>query len=83
MEIHNEVKSKKTLSVLNRNFKFNFKFSDLQNFKKFKSIAIIGMGGSILGLQAIYNFLQKFKKIYFFDDIDNQKIVNFKKKHKC
>ena len=39
------------------------------------------MGGSILGLQAIYNFLQKkiSKKIYFFDDIDNQKIVNFKK----
>ena len=59
LEIHNEVKSKKTLSVLNRNFKFNFNFSDLQNFKKFKSIAIIGMGGSILGLQAIYNFLQK------------------------
>ena len=81
LEIHNEVKSKKTLSVLNRNFKFNFNFSDLQNFKKFKSIAIIGMGGSILGLQAIYNFLQKkiSKKIYFFDDIDEQKIFNFKK----
>ena len=44
LEILNEIKSKKTLNVLDNNFKFSFNFSDLSNFKKFKTIAIIGMG---------------------------------------
>ncbi len=81
LEIQNEIKSKKTLNVLNNNFKFSFNFSGLSNFKKFKTIAIIGMGGSILGIEAIHNFLNKKvnKKIYFFDDIDEQKIYDFKK----
>ena len=40
------------------------------------------MGGSILGSEAIYNFLQSKikKKIYFFDDLDESKIMNLKKK---
>ena len=40
------------------------------------------MGGSILGAEAIYNFLQAKvkKKIYFFNDLDENKIINFKKK---
>ena len=40
------------------------------------------MGGSILGTQAIHYFLsQKIKKkIYFFDDINSNKIEIFKKK---
>ena len=35
------------------------------------------MGGSILGTEAIYNFLKKKikKKIYFFDDLDERKII--------
>ena len=76
--------SNKTLSVLNKNFKFNFKIQDLKRFKKFKSIIVIGMGGSILGAEAIYNFLQKKikKKIYFFDNLDEDKIEEFKKKEK-
>ena len=55
--------SKHTLNVLNKNFKFNFKKQDLQKFNKFQNIALIGMGGSILGSEAIYYFLQsKIKK---------------------
>ena len=54
--------SNKTLSVLNKNFKFNFKIQDLKRFKKFKSIIVIGMGGSILGVEAIYSFLEKKNK---------------------
>ena len=50
---------KKTLSILNRNFKINFSYKSLKKFKKFKTIAIIGMGGSILSAQAIENYLQK------------------------
>ena len=40
--------NKKTINVLNKKFEFNFKLSDLKKFKKFQTIAIIGMGGSIL-----------------------------------
>ena len=48
-------------------FKFNFKIQDLKNFKKFKKIVVIGMGGSILGTEAIYQFLEnKIKKRYIF-----------------
>ena len=71
-------------NLLNKNYKFNFKTSDLKIFKRFKSIAIIGMGGSILGTEAIYEFLKiKIKKkIYFFDNINSDKIKEFKAKTK-
>jgi len=84
-EIENKVNTSKTIyNVLSSNYQFNFDFKDLKKFQKFNTIAIIGMGGSILGIQAIYEFLNKKikKKIYFFDDIDEKKINNFKKK-KC
>ena len=73
---------KKTLNVLSKKFNFNFKKKDLVKFKKYKTIAIIGMGGSILGTEAIYNFLEfKIKKkIYFFNDLDAKKIEKFKKR---
>mgnify|MGYP001263752987 CR=1 FL=1 len=79
----NDVNSpNKTLHILNNKFKFNFKINELKKFKKFKNIAIIGMGGSILGAEAIYNFLNaKIKKnVYFFDNINSQSISNLKKK---
>jgi len=59
LEIKSDIKNKdKTLHVLDKNFKFNFNVKDLKNFKKFKSIAFIGIGGSILGTEAIYNFFR-------------------------
>ena len=72
----------KTLNVLDKNYNFNFNIKDLKKFKKFKSIVIIGMGGSILGANAIYNFfLAKIKKkIHFLDDLDQNKILDLKKK---
>ena len=81
-EIKSDLKNpKKTLNVLANNFKFNFNKKDLKKFKNFRSIAIIGMGGSILGVEAIYNFLQNKvkKKIHFFDDLNENKITEFKK----
>ena len=83
-EIKNEIANEnKTLNVLNKKFNFNFKTKDLQKFKNFKTIAIIGMGGSILGAEALYNFLDKKikKKVYFFNNINENKIKNFKKKY--
>ena len=71
-----------TLNVLNKKYKFNFKKSELKKFSKFKTIAIIGMGGSILGSEAMYSlFKQKIKKkVYFFDNLDLKKISSFKKR---
>ena len=82
--IKKDIKDKnKTLNVLDKNFKFNYKKNDLKNFKKFKKIVIIGMGGSILGTEAIYNFLKHKikKKVYFFNDLNEKKIKAFKGKN--
>lgn len=73
---------KSTESILSDKFTFNFKFNELKKFKRYNRIAIIGMGGSVLGAEAIHEFLaQKIKKkVYFFNDIDVRKIFDFKKK---
>ena len=82
-EIKYEIKNKKkTLNILSKEYKFNFKFNDLRKFNNYKTLALIGMGGSILGAEAINNFLEKKikKKIYFFNDLNLKKISKFKKK---
>ncbi len=68
--------------LLNADYNFNFDIKDLKKFKKFNTIAIIGMGGSVLGAKAIYYFLRKKikKKVYFFDDVYSQNIHSFKKR---
>ena len=83
IDINYEIKNPKTtLSILGKEYKFNFKINDLKKFKKFKKVALVGMGGSILGSKAIYFFLRNKikKKFYFFDDINEKKLLNFKKK---
>ena len=72
---------KKTFNILNKNFKINFTINDLKKFKKFKTIVLVGMGGSILGAEAIYNFFQAKikKKIYFLDNLDETKITKIKR----
>ena len=83
LEMTDEIKlSNKTLNVLNYEYKFNFINKKLSKFKKFKSIAIIGMGGSILGTEAIFSFLKRKlnKKVFFFNNLDERKLISFKKK---
>ena len=61
--IENLETTKDTFHSLSDKFEFNFKIKDLAKFKNFEKIAIIGMGGSILGAEAIYSFLiKKLKK---------------------
>jgi glucose-6-phosphate isomerase len=74
--------NKNSFSALNNNFKLGFKNSDLKKFKKYKQIAILGMGGSILGIKAIFNFFEHKikKKFYFFDNLNELKIYDFNKK---
>lgn len=76
--------SQDTFHILSKNFKLNFKLPDLKRFKKFKSIVIIGMGGSILGTKAIFYLLKdKIKKdINFLDNLDESNIIKLKKKIK-
>ncbi len=78
-----EIKNKnKTLNVLDDKFKFNFRLRELSKYKKFNTMVIIGMGGSILGANAIYDFFRSTikKKVYFFDDLDEHKLSSLKKK---
>jgi len=74
--------TKNTFHSLSDKFKFNFKTKDLYKFKKFKTVVIIGMGGSILGSEALYYFLkEKIKKNFlFFNDIDDDKLKKLKTK---
>ena len=78
-DINNPIK---TLNVLSNKLSYNFKKKEIEKYKKFKTIAVIGMGGSILGTKAIYNFLETKikKKVYFFDNLNESKILKFKKK---
>tara|TARA_Y100000768_G_C23957767_1_gene673688 strand:- start:541 stop:1758 length:1218 start_codon:yes stop_codon:yes gene_type:complete len=83
LQVKRDIKNnRKTINVLNNKLKFNFNIKDLKKFKNFKTVTIIGMGGSILGSEAIYNFLKSKlkKKIYFFNDLDESKIIELKKK---
>ena len=76
-------KTKNTFNILSNKFKLNFNLKELSKFKKFQNIVIIGMGGSILGAEAINDFLvhKLKKKIFFFNNINsdfiNQIKVNF------
>ena len=58
--------------------KFDAKYS---NLKKYKTIVIIGMGGSILGTKAIYSFLKHKirKKFIFLDNLDENYLKQIKK----
>ncbi len=84
-KLKNELSNEKnTINILDRKFSLNFNSLELLRFKRYKKIAIIGMGGSILGIESICSFLEKKikKKIYFFDDINENKIIAFKRKEK-
>ena len=81
-EITEEIyKNKNGLSVLKENYKFNFNIKELKKFKKFKNLVIIGMGGSILGVEAIYQFMRNKvkKKLYFLNNIDIDQVKNLDK----
>ncbi len=72
--------SNKLLSSFNRNYKYNYKKETLNKYKNFTTINLIGMGGSILGTEAICDFL-KFKikkKINFYNNLDSK--INLKNK---
>ncbi len=78
--IYNIDNKNDSLSSFSNKFKFSFKTKDLSKFKKFKSVVIIGMGGSILGSEALYFFLKdKIKKNFLFlNDINEENLKKIK-----
>ena len=75
------LKEKNTiLDSLSTNYKNSYSKKNLLNSQKYKNIRIIGMGGSILGTAAIFNFLRiKVKKnIEFINNLETIKIFRAK-----
>jgi glucose-6-phosphate isomerase len=73
----------KILSPLNPDFKYSYTKKQISKLKNYNLIKIIGMGGSILGTEAIYDFLKEKtkKKIVFLDNIElSKKKLDYKKK---
>ena len=61
------------IKSLSKNYRDSFSFKDIKKYKALSDFRIIGMGGSSLGAQAIYNFLKKNikKKFVFFDNLNS------------
>ena len=80
LNFKNLLKKYPLLNSLTNNYKYSFKKNNLKKLKKFNEFNLIGMGGSILGSQAIYDFLRYKikKKIFFFGNLQNFKISESK-----
>ena len=59
--------------TLKPTYRYSYSKKTLSKYKKFSNIRIIGMGGSILGSEAIYDFLKKKinKKFTFVDNLNS------------
>ncbi len=63
---------------------YSYNINKIRNFKKFKNIIVIGMGGSILASKAIYSFLKHKikKKFVFIDNLDQNFLKGILKEKK-
>tara|TARA_B110000971_G_scaffold175942_1_gene181260 strand:+ start:429 stop:1586 length:1158 start_codon:yes stop_codon:yes gene_type:complete len=68
------------LDSLSINYKNSYSKKNILNSKNYKNIRVIGMGGSILGTEAIFDFLRpKIKKSFdFINNIKTTKIFDVK-----
>jgi len=79
----NYYSQKKLLKSFSKSYIYSFRLSKINKYKKFNHFNIIGMGGSSLGIQAIYNFLKpKINKKFNFINNINVKKIHFKKNEK-
>ena len=75
------INSNHVLNSLSKSYKYSYNINQIKKYKKFNNFRIIGMGGSILGTETIYDFLKhKIKKNFLFVDNlqNNQKIIKKK-----
>ena len=73
-------KDDKLLQSFSENYKYSFNLKKIKKYKKYKNFTLIGMGGSILGAEAIYDFLNYKigKKFTFINNLNS----NIKKTNK-
>ena len=68
------------LKSFTKSFKYSYSKKDINIYKFYKDFRLIGMGGSILGTEAIYQFLRhKIKKNFYFHNNLIPQIKNLKK----
>lgn len=68
------------LKSFTKSFKYSYSKKDINKYKLYKDFRLIGMGGSILGTEAIYQFLRhKIKKNFYFHNNLIPQIKNLKK----
>ncbi len=70
------------LNSLTNKYKYSFKKKDIKKLQNFKLYNLIGMGGSILGSEAIYDFLNhKIKKKFeFYNNLKSKNITKLENK---
>jgi len=74
----------KLLESLKKNYKYSYSKNQIYKLKKAKNFRLIGMGGSTLGAETIYQFLNhKIKKKFIFVNNLNPKIKDEQKKIKA
>ncbi len=75
------INSNLILKSLSKSYKYSYNTSQIKKYKKLLNFRVIGMGGSILGTETIYDFLKhKIKKNFLFVNNlqNNQKIIKKK-----
>jgi glucose-6-phosphate isomerase len=72
----------KLLLSLSDKYKYSFNLKNISQLKKFNNYKIIGMGGSVLGAEAIYSFLKKKikKKFTFLNNLKEENKIKDKNK---
>jgi glucose-6-phosphate isomerase len=71
----------KAIESLSTFYKYSYNKKIISKIKKYKDVRVIGMGGSILGTEAIYDFLrEKIKKnFYFINNLQSSTKISKKK----
>ena len=80
----NWIKKYKLLLSLTPSYKYSFTKAKLKNLKRHSVFRLIGMGGSTLGAEAIYQFLRnKTKKEFIFINNLKPNLTNYEKSKKA
>ena len=80
--VERSLESKKSVfHTLSKKFKLNYNSNQLKSYRKYKRIIFIGMGGSILGAEAINHFILKKnnKDVHFINNLDLDNMNRVKK----
>ena len=71
------------LKSMNKDYQYSYQKKKIKLFKRFSKVNIVGMGGSILGAETIYNFLKYKinKKFNFYNNLNFQNIPKTNEKN--